>query len=171
MSNNQEHIALATNTNSNATQGYRPRLIEFYGYEGEDFRHFQEILESFLAISNTTNDTREFIILRPQLRRAAKSHFESVILKENPNITYSEALELLKSHKITPELIQDYELEFNEMRQGEQEHPKIYLAKLREAANLANITSEEVIQSRFRAGLLKEIKQFCIQSSSREFKK
>ncbi|KAG1017170.1 hypothetical protein G6F26_011948 [Rhizopus arrhizus] len=79
------------------------------------------------------------------------------------------AIEKLKDHYITPELIQSYELEFNEMYQGDQEHPQIFLARLREAADLANITSEEVIQSRFRAGLLKEIKQFCIQSSSKSF--
>ncbi|KAG0803784.1 hypothetical protein G6F20_013217 [Rhizopus arrhizus] len=40
---------------------------------------------------------------------------------------------------------------------------------LREAADLANIDNEAVIESRFRAGLLKEIKLFCIQSSSRTF--
>ncbi|KAG1463918.1 hypothetical protein G6F56_005188 [Rhizopus delemar] len=56
------------------------------------------------------------------------------------------------------------------MQQGDQEHPQIFLARLREAAVLANITSEEVVESRFRAGLMKEIKQFCIQSSSRNFK-
>ena len=56
------------------------------------------------------------------------------------------------------------------MYQGEQEHPQIFLSRLREAADLANITSEAVVESRFRAGLLKEIKQFCIQSSARQFK-
>ncbi|KAG1172931.1 hypothetical protein G6F35_016810 [Rhizopus arrhizus] len=61
----------------------------------------------------------------------------------------------------------NYELEFNEIYQGEQEHPQIFLARLREAADLANITQESVIESRFRAGLLREIKQFCIQSSSK----
>ena len=56
------------------------------------------------------------------------------------------------------------------MQQGEQEHPQIYLARLREFADLANVTSEEVVESRFQAGLLREIKQFCIQTSSRTFK-
>ncbi|KAG1130850.1 hypothetical protein G6F38_013423 [Rhizopus arrhizus] len=50
-----------------SNQGYRPRLIEFHGYEGEDFRHFLEILESFLAISNTHNDSRKLVILKSQL--------------------------------------------------------------------------------------------------------
>jgi hypothetical protein len=109
------------------------------------------------------------VILKSQLRRAAKIYFERVILKENPTVTYEEAIEQLKKHYITPELIQNYELEFNEMMQGEQEHPQTFLSRLREAADLANITSEEVVESRFRAGLLKDIKQFCIQSSSRNF--
>ncbi|KAG1439395.1 hypothetical protein G6F56_012313 [Rhizopus delemar] len=56
------------------------------------------------------------------------------------------------------------------MQQGNQEHPQIFLARLREAADLANISNEAIIESRFRAGLLREIKQFCIQSSSRAFK-
>ncbi|KAG1471608.1 hypothetical protein G6F57_011319 [Rhizopus arrhizus] len=78
-------------------------------------------------------------------------------------------MEHLKSHYITPELIQNYELEFNDMIQGDQEHPQIFLSRLREAADLANITSEAIIESRFRAGLLRDIKQFCIQSSARTF--
>lgn len=167
--NNQEQIALANN-GLTYSQGYRPRLIEFYGYEGEDFRHFQEILESYIAISNTNNNARKLVILKSQLRRAAKVFFERVILKENPDVGYDQAMELLRKHYITAELIQSYELEFNEMFQGEQEHPQIFLSRLREAADLANITSEPVVESRFRAGLLKEIKQFCIQSSAREFK-
>ncbi|KAG1435047.1 hypothetical protein G6F56_014101 [Rhizopus delemar] len=77
-------------------------------------------------------------------------------------------MEMLRKHYITAELIQSYELEFNEMYQGEQEHSQIFLSSLREAADLANITSEAVVESRFRAGLLKEIKQFCIQSSARQ---
>ncbi|KAG1129033.1 hypothetical protein G6F38_013561 [Rhizopus arrhizus] len=79
-------------------------------------------------------------------------------------------MELLKKHYITPELIQSYEIEFNDMCQGTQEHPQIFLSRLREAADLANISNEAVIESRFKAGLLKEIKLFCIQSSSRTFK-
>ncbi|KAG1436671.1 hypothetical protein G6F56_013459 [Rhizopus delemar] len=117
---NQEQIVLATNNNANSIPGYRPRLIEFYGYEGEDFRHFQEILESFLAINNIGNDPRKLVILKSQLRRAAKIHFERVILKDYPNVTFSEAMDHLKNHYITPELIQNYELEFNDMQQGEQ---------------------------------------------------
>lgn len=53
------------------------------------------------------------------------------------------------------------------MYQEEQEHPQIFFVRLQEAAGLAEIKDEAVIESRFRAGLLPEIKQFCIQSSSR----
>lgn len=162
-----EPIALVQN--SNQIQGYRPKLIEFYGYEGEDFRHFHELLDSYLILSNTHSDSRKLAILQSQLRRAAKVYFEKSILKDYPQVTYEKAIELLKNHYITPELIQNYELEFNDMVQGEQEHPQIFLSRLREAADLANITSEAVIESRFRAGLLREIKQFCIQSSARSF--
>lgn len=161
---------LASVSNQSVIQGYRPRLIEFYGYEGEDFRHFQEILDSYLAVSNTQGESRKIAILKSQLRRAAKIYFERVILKEEPDIKYDQAIEALKDHYITPELIQSYEMEFNDMFQGEQEHPQIFLARLREAADLANIDNEALIESRFRAGLLNEIKNFCIQSSSKNFK-
>jgi hypothetical protein len=162
-----EPIALVQN--SNQIQGYRPKLIEFYGYEGEDFRHFQELLDSYLILSNTHSDNRKLAILKSQLRRAAKIYFEKTILKDHPQVTYDEAMEHLKNYYITPELIQNYELEFNDMIQGDQEHPQIFLSRLHEAADLANITSEAVIESRFRAGLLRDIKQFCIQSSARTF--
>ncbi|KAG1439585.1 hypothetical protein G6F56_012250 [Rhizopus delemar] len=118
----------------------------------KDFRHFQEILDSSLAISNTSADARKVIILRSQLRRVAKVYFERVILQEKPNVTYDQAMEMLRKHHITAELIQSYELEFNGMYQGEKEHPPIFLSRLREAADLAKITREAVVESRFRAG-------------------
>src|SRR6478735_5666929 len=89
---------LASVSNQSVIQGYRPRLIEFYGYEGEDFRHFQEILDSYLAITNTLSDDRKLIVLKSQLRRAAKIYFEKEILKRIPNVTYDNAMELLKQH-------------------------------------------------------------------------
>jgi len=91
-----EPIALVQN--SNQIQGYRPKLIEFYGYEGEDFRHFHELLDSYLILSNTHSDSRKLAILRSQLRRAAKVYFEKSILKDYPQVTYEKAIELLKNH-------------------------------------------------------------------------
>ena len=155
-------IALANNN--------RTAIIEFHGYEGEDFRHFQEVLESYLGLNNVTNEARKLAILKAQLRGPAKIYYEKELVRNNPDITFDSAIAELKSHYITPELIQNYELEFNEMYQGEQEHPRVFLARLREAADLAEINNEAIIESRFRAGLLREIKQFCIQSSSKTLK-
>ena len=158
-------IALA---NQNITPNQR--IIEFHGYEGEDFRHFQEVLESYLLLNNITNEARKMSILKSQLRGPAKVYLEKEILTEYPEITFNDALAKMKEYYITHELIQAYELEFNEMYQGEQEHPRVFLARLREAAQLAEIKDNGIIESRFRAGLLPEIKQFCIQSSSRNLK-
>ena len=77
-----EPIALVQN--SNQIQGYRPKLIEFYGYEGEDFRHFHELLDSYLILSNTHSDSRKLAILRSQLRRAAKVYFEKKYTQRLP---------------------------------------------------------------------------------------
>ncbi|CEI85654.1 hypothetical protein RMCBS344292_00111 [Rhizopus microsporus] len=155
-------IALA-NSNRNA-------IIEFHGYEGEDFRHFQEVLESYLGLNNVTNEARKLAILKAQLRGPAKIYYEKELVRNNPDITFDLAIAELKSHYITPELIQNYELEFNEMYQGEQEHSRVFLARLREAADLAEINNETIIESRFCAGLLREIKQLSIQSSSKTLK-
>ena len=96
-SNPTGQIALANANNQTFAQGFRPRLIEFYGYEGEDFRHFQEILDSYLAITNTLSDDRKLIVLKSQLRRAAKIYFEKEILKKIPNVTYDKAIECLSN--------------------------------------------------------------------------
>ncbi|EIE85225.1 hypothetical protein RO3G_09935 [Rhizopus delemar RA 99-880] len=160
---NTGHIALANNYN------YKPVPVDFHGYEGEDFRYFLERLESYLAINNV-HDARKLAILRSLLKGAAKVFFEKDILKKLPDVKYEQAIEALRSQYVTAELIQNYELEFNDMIQGEQEHPRIFLARLREAADLANIEDEAVIESRFRAGLQPEIKRFCIQSSSKTLK-
>ncbi|PHZ12970.1 uncharacterized protein RHIMIDRAFT_312996 [Rhizopus microsporus ATCC 52813] len=56
------------------------------------------------------------------------------------------------------------------MQQGDQEHPRIFLSRLQAAAELANIDNEAIIESRFRTGLIREIKLFCIQCSSKTLK-
>ncbi|KAG0932244.1 hypothetical protein G6F57_010498 [Rhizopus arrhizus] len=160
---NTGHIALANNYN------YKPVPVDFHGYEGEDFRYFLERLESYLAINNVHGPPK-LAILRSLLKGAAKFFFEKDILKKLPKVKYDQAIEALGSQYVTAELIQNYELEFNDMIQGEQEHPHIFLVRLREAADFANIEDEAVIESRFRAGLQPEIKRFCIQSSSKTLK-
>ena len=99
------HFALA---NANMNTNYRPALIDFHGYEGEDFRHFVESLESYFAINNITQEPRKLIILKAQLRGAAKVYYEKEILKRISGINYEQAVDLLKNCYITPELIQSY---------------------------------------------------------------
>lgn len=163
---NLGHIALA---NNNSNSGYRTMLFDFHGYEGEDFRYFLENLEAYFAINNI-HDNRKLTILKTQLKGPAKIHFEKDVFKKMPDLKYDQAIEHLKNHYITPELIQKYELEFSDMQQGEQEHPRIFLSRLQAAAELANIDNEAIIESRFRTGLIREIKLFCIQCSSKTLK-
>jgi hypothetical protein len=49
------------------------------------------------------------------------------------------------------------------------ESPSEFLSRLYEAAELANITDERFIYSRFRLGLLNEIKIFCKELSAVNF--
>lgn len=128
-----------------------------------------EILEAYFAINNI-HDNRKLTILKAQLEGPAKIHFEKDVFKKTPDLKYDQAIEHLKNHYITPELIQKYELEFSDMQQGEQENPRIFLSRLQAAAELANIDNEAIIESRFRTGLIREVKLFCIQSSSKTLK-
>ena len=123
LANQQYH-----NGNQEAYYGsYKPRLIEFSGAEGEDFRHFMEILDSFFAVSNITNDARKIVILKAQLRRTAKSFLDSKIEFGNTGtsntMTYKEAIDVLKERYITASLINRYLISFNELMQGPEEHP------------------------------------------------
>ncbi|KAI8326699.1 hypothetical protein EDC96DRAFT_550158 [Choanephora cucurbitarum] len=155
-------------------QGFRPRLIEFHGFEGEDFRHFKHTLETFFSIMGINSSSRKLTIMVSQLRRAA-STFYSRFLKtqkaNDPNFTpsYEEVMDILQDKYITPALVQRFELAFNDLVQGQDESPQLFLARLYEAAELAEIDDENMIHSRFRAGLLRPIRVFCIQSSSKTF--
>lgn len=177
-----ESTVLANNFNNiiqdeqNFGSSYSPRssrLIEFAGAEGEDFRNFEEALESHFAMFNIVSEPRKLLILRAQLRRTAKSYFLGRLRREPAlaeGLTYVEAIELLKSEYITPELITRYTIAFNMLTQGKEEHPKTFLGRLEEAAQLAELEdAEQQIKIRFQVGLLPEIRKFCILNSAATF--
>lgn len=165
-----------TPTSDHSTSGFRPRLIEFYGAEGEDFRHFRQTLDTFFSVMGITTNSRRMAILSTQLRRAAAVHFNRYLkslatdgVSDLLSVPYTDAIDFLQQKYVTPELLQRFELAFNDITQGPEESPQIFLSRLYEAAELAEIDDEHLIQSRFRAGLLRQIKTFCVQSSSRTF--
>ncbi|KAG2228562.1 hypothetical protein INT48_000045 [Thamnidium elegans] len=168
----------STNAYAETNSGYlfpsrKMAIIEFAGAEGEDFRNFEETLESYFAMQNITADARKLIILRAQLRRTAKNFFERRLSREptlEQGLTYQEAIELLKAEYITTELITRYTLGFNMLAQGKEEHPKTFLGRLQEAAELAELEdAEQQIKIRFQVGLLPEIRKFCILNSAVSF--
>lgn len=142
---------------------YQPKikLMTFSGFEGEDFRTFEQTLENYFALNNITNDERKLIIMKTQLYHAARTYVNK-LLKKEPASTYNHVMGKLKTEYITPELIQTYEYAFNNMEQGRNEHPRAFYARLFEAAELAEIESESMIQSRFRAGVHPIVQQHCI---------
>lgn len=177
MSNNSTNLGqtvLEGTTNFSAT-GWtpnKPKIIEFYGHEGEDFRHFKTVLETFFSLTGLTQDQRRVAILRTQLRRAAATFFDNSLKKKGltiTHVTYKDAMKLLEEQYITSRLIQNYELAFNEMTQATGESPREFLSRLYEAADLAEIEEEKFIHSRFRAGLSLEIKTFCREQSASSF--
>ncbi|SAL96019.1 hypothetical protein, partial, partial [Absidia glauca] len=101
------------------------------------------------------------VILKTQLYHAART-FVNKLIRSDPNLSYEGVMRRLMDQYITPELIQTYEYAFNSMTQGIAEHPRTFYARLFEAAELAEIESESMIQSRFRAGLHNIIQQHCI---------
>lgn len=150
----------------------KPKIIEFYGHEGEDFRHFKTVLETFFSLNGITQDQRRVVILRTQLRRAAATFFDNDYKKKGlsiDHISYQDAISNLEDHYITEKLVQSYELAFSEMSQATFESPTEFLSRLYEAAELAEIYEDKFVHSRFRAGLLPEIKTFCRGQSAGPF--
>ncbi|KAI7869427.1 uncharacterized protein EV154DRAFT_571145 [Mucor mucedo] len=150
----------------------KPKIIEFYGFEGEDFRYFRSVLETFFSLTGITQDLRRVNVLRTQLRRSAGVFFDKYLEKHDltvGKISYKEAIQLLQEHYITEQIIQNYELAFNEMQQSPGESPQVFLSRLYEAADLADIQEEKLIHSRFRAGLLPALKTFCREQSASSF--
>lgn len=148
---------------------YKQRIVEFYGFEGEDFRHFRALLESFFAVNGITQDHRKVIILKAQLRRAASIFFSGDMKSKNlmiDKITYDEAITLLQERFLSKDLLEEYEYAFQSMKQNHNESPQMFLSRLHEAADLADIEEDKLIYSRFRAGLLPQIIVFCKEQSA-----
>lgn len=155
--------------NQKWTPNFKHRIIEFYGFEGEDFRHFRSLLDSFFAIHGITQDLRKVVILKAQLRRAASVFFASDIKSKNldaDKITYQEAIDLLQNRYLSKDLLDEYEYAFQAMKQSTKESPQMFLSRLHEAADLADIKDDKLIFSRFRAGLLPIIITFCKEQAS-----
>ncbi|KAG2190845.1 hypothetical protein INT47_011932 [Mucor saturninus] len=55
------------------------------------------------------------------------------------------------------------------MQQAQGESPQVFLSRLFEAADLADIQEEKLIHSRFRAGLLPALRTFCHEQSASSF--
>lgn len=154
------------------TSAGRPKIIEFYGFEGEDFRHFLQLLESFYALNGITQDPRKVAIMRAQLRRAAAIFFDNTLKERDiePNrIPFSDAIVILQERFVSESIIECYQSAFDEMCQSPKESPSEFLSRLYEAADLANINDEKFISARYRAGLCKEIKTFCKEMSAINF--
>lgn len=85
-------------------------------------------------------------------------------------ISYLGAIGILQDHFVSDLIIEDYQSAFEEIQQApKDESPSEFLSCLYEAAELANITDERFIYSRFRSGLLNEIKIFCKELSAVNF--
>jgi hypothetical protein len=148
----------------------KPKLVEFYGMEGEDFRYFRRVLENFFELANVTSDRRRVTILKTQLRRAAATFFNNVIKARNQQVnatelTYSDAMTILQDNYITERLLMSYENAFNDMTQQSSESPELFLSRLYEAADLANFDNVDTkVFGRFRGGLLPKIRKHCIKN-------
>ncbi|KAI8321263.1 hypothetical protein EDC96DRAFT_613340 [Choanephora cucurbitarum] len=137
--------------------------LEFHGYEGEDFRHFKHTLDTFFSICGIHTGARKLTILVSQLRRAAATFYSrhlKTVKAENSEavLNYEDVINVLQEKYITPALVQRFELAFNDM-----------VARLYEAAELVEIDDDNMIHSRFRAGLLRPIRVFWIECSSKTF--
>lgn len=151
---------------------FKPKLIEFHGSEGEDFRPFVDMLNNYFRLTKITNDERKVDILTNQLAKTAKTYFEYVLGSEEygSEITYDGAIDILRDYFVTPGLINKYINEFHELKQRVDEHPKVFLARLREHAKLAEFENAETqVRTRFMLGLLPQIKEVCVVNAVKTF--
>ncbi|KAG2209643.1 hypothetical protein INT45_002643, partial [Circinella minor] len=152
---------LAQGTNS---LSYKPRLIDFNGYEGEDFRHFQDTLESYFALADVKSDERKAKILLTQVKRYARTFLYNEIEGKNQLLTnYAGLIKLLKNEYITTDVIEYYKDAFEQITQGDDEPPRMFLGRIQQAADLAELGDQGkgLIQAKFKSGLLPQIKKHC----------
>ena len=110
---------------------YKPRLIDFCGYEGEDFRHFKDTLESYFAITDIKNAARQASILNAQVKKNARIFLQGKI-RSAPSIgtKYDELIKLLEKEYVTEDVIEYYKDAFDQLTQGEDEPPRMYLGRI-----------------------------------------
>ena len=161
---------LASGTDS---LSYKPRLIDFCGYEGEDFRHFRDTLESYFAITNQKNAARKASILNAQVRKYARIFLQGKI-RATPalGVDYDELIKLLEEEYVTADVIEYYKDAFDQLLQGEDELPRMFLGRIQQAADLAELSNkagEALIEAKFKSGLLPRIKKHCYMMGAKSF--
>lgn len=143
-----------------------PKLIPFTGGEREDFRHFKQMLETYLELTNTTSDTRKLAILRTQVHKSAKTYLDCLKDQYKDSLTFDIVMTAFETKFVTAELLESYKLMLNEMKQGTEEHPRDFYSRLQEVARLAKKEDDDIILMRFRYGLNPNISKHCIALAS-----
>ncbi|KAG2215693.1 hypothetical protein INT45_013356 [Circinella minor] len=124
---------------------YKLRLIDFSGYEGEDFCHFRDTLESY---------------------------FKEI--RNNPPIgtKYGKLISRLEQEYVTADVIEYYKDAFEQIVQGDDEPPRMFLGRIQQAADLANLSgaeAEALIEAKFKSGLLPRVKRYCYLLGAKTF--
>ena len=151
---------------------YTPRLIDFCGYEGEDFRHFRDTLESYSAIANIRPPDRQASILNAQVKKYARIFLQKEV-RNDPSIgtNYSELIRRLEQEYVTADVIEYYKDAFEQIVQGD-EPPRMFLGRIQQAADLADLTgteAEALIEAKFKGGLLPRVKRHCYLLGAKTF--
>ncbi|KAI7859031.1 hypothetical protein BDC45DRAFT_565124 [Circinella umbellata] len=122
---------------------YKPKLIDFCGYEGEDFRHFRDTLESYFAIANIKDCERQASILNAQVKKYARIFLQAKVRKHHAiGGKYTELIKLLEEEYVTPDVIEYYKDAFEQIIQGEDEPPRMFLGRIQQAADLAELIGQ-----------------------------
>ncbi|KAG2211528.1 hypothetical protein INT45_007797 [Circinella minor] len=152
---------------------YKPKLIDFCGYEGEDFRHFRDTLESYFAIANIKDSERQASILNAQVKKYTRIFLQSKVRKNHAiGGKYTELIKLLEEEYVTPDVIEYYKDAFEQIIQGEDEPPRMFLGRIQQAADLAELVGkqgEALIEAKFKSGLLPRVKKHCYMMGATTF--
>lgn len=148
-----------------------PPELTFRGYEHENFRMFRREFTSYILITGAQTESRRLEILQGVLQGPALTYYVTEILpylqelrdEESTPPTVTAAMDLLERNYVTEYDLQRYRERFNTINQRYNESPRSYLGRLRQAAHEADIKDEEHIESRFKTGLLPEIRKHCMR--------
>jgi hypothetical protein len=129
----------------------------YHWYEHENFDEFVESLYSHYCLKGIDTPARQLVILRSQLRGSARATYDATFAADSAVMTFDGRVRLLREQFVPIETIQQLRFDFGNLSQAPYESPKDFAGHLREAAMLAGLNHEPLLEIMYLCGLLPEL--------------